>query len=289
MDIEPYHDSHLPFYQRLRTLLNAGGKLLTMFTGRSNNPDIFLAADIVVYSAYDQTAFAQPLAPATWGSNLYGQIDQLLDTAESVGGKALIGIAAAASTNMFETVGGACTNRTGYPMQDYITAAGPAMGFHHCRDSNLGASLWVMGQGNSVIYAGCTFTPYEIKAPVWSVFSAYNWPCGSPTAAATPTYSRTATPTYSRTATPTYSRTATPTASPSDSATATATVSATTSRSSTPSTTRNFWRAAHASRADDHAAVVRLPGDLVGRLRLRLLVEPHCRRGGHPHRPCRHP
>ena len=37
----------------------------------------------------------------------------------------------------------------------------------------------------------------------------------------------------------------------------------------------------------DHLPALRVPGDLVDRLRLRLLVEPDLRRGGDAHRPCR--
>ncbi len=74
---------HLPFYSRLRSLLNAGGKRLAVFSGATDSRPLLEASDVLVLSGYDRGVFASPWSPQQFAESLDQGVRQILDIADT--------------------------------------------------------------------------------------------------------------------------------------------------------------------------------------------------------------
>ncbi len=149
VDIEPFHDDHLPFYEALGALLRAQGRLMTGFIAPTR-PEatlrrMYAACDIVVLSGYD---FEQP-NPAAYGAALAHALERAHRIAVETAGHTLVGVPAAGSWAEHEYTGivegGTCRRQeTGFTQPDWLRAALGAVALREQDDDFLGMALWVL-------------------------------------------------------------------------------------------------------------------------------------------------
>jgi hypothetical protein len=149
VDIEPFRDAHLPFYEALGKRLRAGGKLMTGFISPGRSEQVlrrmYAACDIVVLAGYD---FELP-NPAAYGNALDNHLAKCNRIAAETGGVTMVGIPAAAAWAEHEYTGevvdGACKRReTGYTQEQWLGAAVSAVGKHEDDPAQVGVALWVL-------------------------------------------------------------------------------------------------------------------------------------------------
>lgn len=141
IDIEPYRDTHIPFYARLRAALNANlpRKVQTMFTGRTYGP-IYSNSDIVVFSGYDLGI--SPLTPLNYENVLSSRVGTALASARAGGSYLLVGVPASASYEEYAYSTGSCPNNTGSTQEQWFKGALNALCGHYFEGHYLGPSLW---------------------------------------------------------------------------------------------------------------------------------------------------
>lgn len=171
IDIEPFNDLHLPFYKKLRALLNAKGKLLTMFTGRTSGT-IYQTADVVVLSGYDLGI--NPVSTVNYATTLARMVTQASQAAAQAGSHLMVGIPASASYEEYANETGNCTNDTGYTQEQWIDAALKAVCPHHFDPSYLGVALWQLTDTPLQLSSGCLRHPDGISASTWQKLAAFD-------------------------------------------------------------------------------------------------------------------
>ena len=146
VDIEPFAESHLPFYRHLRRELNARGKYTTMFVGPKNErllTAIFESCDIVIISGYDMDA--ENPGVEKYRKQLTSAVARVQKVAAATEGKFMIGIPAAASSCEYEYMveaGGLNRTETGHRQEDYVRAALDVLRSHQESSEFLGLALW---------------------------------------------------------------------------------------------------------------------------------------------------
>lgn len=171
IDIEPYDDRQLPFYAKLRALLNARGKVVTMFTGRTNGP-IYQTADVVVLSGYDLGI--SPVSTSAYRIALASMVDRASLSAAASGARLMVGIPASASFEEYATESGTCTANTGVTQEQWVTAALVAVCPHHFDPSYLGLSLWELTDKPLQLQTGCFRHPDGISDATWQKLAAFD-------------------------------------------------------------------------------------------------------------------
>ncbi len=173
IDIEPFRDQHAPFYAKLKTLLHASQKQLTLFTGRTSGP-VYSTADIVVLSGYDLGI--DPVTPVKYGSTLSNLVTTALASAAAGGSTLLVGIPVSASYEEYSTQSGTCSVATGVTQEQWVTAALKAVCPHQADHNYLGISLWQVGNNALEIHAepGCLRHPDGISDAVWSLLEDFD-------------------------------------------------------------------------------------------------------------------
>jgi len=173
IDIEPFHDEHAPFYAKLKALLHASQKQLTLFTGRTSGP-IYSTADIVVLSGYDLGI--TPVSAAKYQTTLANMVDTALASAASGGSTLLVGIPVSASFEEYATESGACSTATGVSQEQWVGAALQAVCPHQADASYLGVALWQVGSGALEIHSepGCLRHPDAISDAVWGLLENFD-------------------------------------------------------------------------------------------------------------------
>ncbi len=189
IDIEPFRPSHIPFYKHLREMLNAEGKLTSMFVGFVNNEvmtRVFEACDIVVISGYDLGCDNSFDCYRNGMKNALARIQRI---AEETDGHYLVGIPAAASWGEYEyTAGVGCEKKeTGVKQEEYVRAATDLVCAYMKKPQCLGVSLWVMTDPDTVedptkgdcssggwrSIDGCCKFPNVIRGTVWKHLAGY--------------------------------------------------------------------------------------------------------------------
>lgn len=171
IDIEPYDDRQLPFYAKLRALLNARDKLVTMFTGRTNGL-IYQTADVVVLSGYDLGI--SPVSTAAYTMALRGMVDRATASAAASGARLMVGIPASASFEEYAAESGTCTANTGFTQEQWVDAALAAVCPHHFDPSYLGLSLWELTDKPLQLQTGCFRHPDGISDATWQKLAAFD-------------------------------------------------------------------------------------------------------------------
>ena len=148
IDIEPFAEGHLPFYQDLRKELNAHGKYTTMFVGPGN---------------------------------LMSVMERVQRVAAKTHGKYMVGIPAAASWGEYEyTVDRDGHNRveTGNRQEDYVRAALAVLRDYQKSPEFLGLSLWQLSKTQDADEPeqalGHSKFPDYIRPSVWQILTDYS-------------------------------------------------------------------------------------------------------------------
>lgn len=189
IDIEPFRPSHLPFYRHLREMLNARGKLTSMFVGFVSDEvmtGVFEACDIVVISGYD---LGCGNSLECYRNGMAGGLERVQRIAEATGGRYLVGIPAAASWGEYEYAAGeGCEKReTGVKQEEYVRAATGLVCSLMNGPQCLGVSLWVMNDPETTAedptkgrcpggwrsVDGCCKFPNVIRDTVWKHLAGY--------------------------------------------------------------------------------------------------------------------
>jgi hypothetical protein len=190
IDIEPFRAAHMPFYRHLRRILNAKGKLTSMFVGFVNDAtmtQIFESCDIVVLSGYD---IGCEHSLSCYMSTLEQGVARAQKIAVATGGHYLVGIPASTSWGEYEyTAGNGCSRRsTGVSQEAYVRAATGVICAHKDDPQCLGASLWSMSdpgkdkedpdndkcsEGSWRYVDGCCKQPTVIRETVWNLLAEY--------------------------------------------------------------------------------------------------------------------
>ncbi len=179
IDIEPFHDSHLPFYESLGARLKKKGKIMTGFLspGRSEAAltRMYRACSIVVLSGYD----LELPDPVSYGKALHAAVDRCLRIAAKVGGRTMIGIPAGGSWAEHEYRGivenGACKKElTGFKQTQWLGAALEAVKPFESDPSVAGLALWVLTGRTSAPEDECLKGdhPHYISDACWSLLRA---------------------------------------------------------------------------------------------------------------------
>ncbi len=176
IDIEPFHDSHLRFYETLGAVLKKKGKLMTGFLspGRSEEAltRMYKACSIVVLSGYD---LEQP-NPEAYGRTLHAAVDRCLKIAAKVGGRTMIGIPAGGSWAEHEYRGiieqGSCRKEeTGFRQTQWLGAALDAVKPFETDPAVTGLALWVLTGRTSAPADECRKGdhPHYISDACWTL------------------------------------------------------------------------------------------------------------------------
>ncbi len=181
VDIEPFQPDHLPFYRRLRELLNAEGKYCTMFVGPKGKElltRIFQSCDVVVMSGYDLNGEGTPLSD--YRAIMERSVARFQEVAEETGGHYMIGIPAAASWGEFEYTAGGEGERieTGVKQEEYVRAALDVIKPYRDRPQYVGVSLWHMSDPEKdreepEKATRRTKYPNLIRESVWRMLESY--------------------------------------------------------------------------------------------------------------------
>ncbi len=213
LDIEPTRAQHQVFYTKLRSLLNASGRVLTVYAD-SADCLLFNSVDAVMVPAYDHLAPDVAHSPAAYASDLSTRINATLAAAKSCGGRFWLGIPASAATDVFEyesnTQNGAAVISSGYQQTQYVQAASDLICPISAEPEFLGGVIW--GYAN-FIRSWNNGKYLHPNAPSSASMAILQGSCGS----GSPTPTRTHTATGTRTATPGGS--ATPVVTPTSTAT----------------------------------------------------------------------
>ncbi len=179
IDIEPFSESQLPFYQYLHQDLNAKGKYTTMFVGPKNEKlltKIFQSCDIVVISGYDLDD--ENTGVANYRKLLTGAMARVNKVAMQTHGKYMVGIPASASWGEYEyTVekGGANRVETGNKQEDYVKTALDVLNKYNNSPAYLGVALWQMSRTGEVDEpekaTKLTKFPNYIRPSVWKILA----------------------------------------------------------------------------------------------------------------------
>ena len=182
IDIEPFAEGHLPFYQDLRKELNAHGKYTTMFVGPGNEKrltKIFESCDVVVISGYDLDV--ENIGVARYQKNLMSVMERVQRVAAKTHGKYMVGIPAAASWGEYEyTVDRCGHNRveTGNRQEDYVRAALGVLRDYQKSPEFLGWALWQLSDTRDVDEPDQALShtkfPDYIRPSVWQILAEYS-------------------------------------------------------------------------------------------------------------------
>jgi hypothetical protein len=150
IDIEPFSESHLPFYRHLRRELNARGKSTTMFVGPKNETlmtEIFASCDVVILSGYDLDG--ENPGVENYRRLLTKALARVQKVASKTGGKFMVGIPAAASWGEYEysvDAGGRNRTEAGTRQEDYVRTALDVLKDYHDDSEFLGIALWQLSR-----------------------------------------------------------------------------------------------------------------------------------------------
>ncbi len=181
IDIEPFDESHLPFYKHLTEMLNERGKVSTLFVGAKPKPlmlEIFKSCNIVILSGYDSSG--ENPGPKKFEKRL-NQIVKLCQTcAEETGKHYMVGIPASAAWGEYEYIvkkGGKGRKDTGHKQSDYIKAAIKVLAPYKSSKQYLGAALWSMGdlaqEDEPEKVKKTTYFPNYIRPDIWELLKNY--------------------------------------------------------------------------------------------------------------------
>jgi hypothetical protein len=172
IDIEPFRDAHLPFYVKLRALLNGGSKILTLFTGRTSGA-IYGAADILVLSGYDLGL--DPPTTENYRATLGQMVRTAIASAGAAGSALLVGIPASAAWEQHATRSGNCSKDTGIKQEQWVAAALEAICPHRFEQAYLGIALWQITEDPLAMKSepGCLRHPDNISAAIWEMLATF--------------------------------------------------------------------------------------------------------------------
>jgi len=176
IDIEPFRDTHLLFYEALGRLLRAQGRLMTGFISPGRSDDVlrrmYRACDIVVLSGYD---FELP-TPDRYGAALEHHLAKCHRIAKEAGGLTMVGIPAAGSWAEHEYTGeikdGVCVKReSGFTQPQWLAAALAAVAAHEADDTYRGVSLWALSGRTKGEPGEClkSYQPDYIQEACWTL------------------------------------------------------------------------------------------------------------------------
>ena len=182
IDIEPFAEGHLPFYQYLRRELNAHGKYTTMYVGAGNGKlltKIFESCDVVVISGYDLDV--ENIGVVRYQKLLMSAMARVQRVAAKTHGKYMVGIPAAASWGEYEyTVDRGGHNRveTGNRQEDYVRAALGVLRDYQKSPEFLGWALWQLSDTRDVDEPDQALShtkfPDYIRPSVWQILAEYS-------------------------------------------------------------------------------------------------------------------
>lgn len=181
IDIEPFAESHLPFYRHLRRELNARGKFTTMYVGPKNAEllsKIFQSCDVVVISGYDMDT--ENTGVEKFRKLLTNAMVRVQRAAANTHGKFMVGIPAAASWGEYEysvDEGGRNRVETGNKQEDYVRAALAVLREYEGSPEYLGVALWklstVRDADEPEKATKRTRFPDYIRPSVWGILGEY--------------------------------------------------------------------------------------------------------------------
>ena len=181
IDIEPFSESHLPFYRHLRRELNARGKSITMFVGPKNEKlmtEIFASCDVVILSGYDLDG--ENPGVENYRRLLKKAVARVQKVASKTGGKFMVGIPAAASWGEFEysvDAGGRNRTETGTRQEDYVRTALDVLKDYQGNPEFLGIALWQLSRSKDEDApekaTRQTKFPDYIRPNVWQLLKEY--------------------------------------------------------------------------------------------------------------------
>ena len=176
VDIEPFRESHIPFYEALGRLLRARGKLMTGFISPGKPEHVlrrmYAACDILVLSGYD----LELPTPEAYGNSLDNHLANCNRIAAEAGTLTMVGIPAAASWGEHEYRGevanGVCTRKeSGFKQEQWLGAAARAAGKHEGDPAQVGVALWVLTGRMGGEPGECipSYQPNYISADCWKL------------------------------------------------------------------------------------------------------------------------
>jgi len=181
IDIEPFSESHLPFYRHLRRELNARGKSTTMFVGPKNETlmtEIFESCNLVILSGHDLDG--ENPGVENYRRLLTKAVARVQKLASKTGGKFMVGIPAAASWGEYEysvDAGGRNRTETGTRQEDYVRTALDVRKHYHDDPEFLGIALWQLSRskdGDAPDKATKhTKFPDYIRPSVWQILKEH--------------------------------------------------------------------------------------------------------------------
>ncbi|GAC1352175.1 MAG: hypothetical protein NVS3B20_10190 [Polyangiales bacterium] len=173
IDIEPFDPATVPFYTKLRALLNGSAKVLTAFTGRTNGA-IYGAVDIVVLSGYDLGI--TPLTTINYTTTLAKMVSKAVASAKAGGSTLLVGVPASASHEEYATQSGTCHVDTGYTQEQWLQAAWKAVCPSYFDSAFLGLALWKVGDSPLATPHGstCLRNPGDISDSAWTMLADFD-------------------------------------------------------------------------------------------------------------------
>ena len=181
IDIEPFSESHLPFYRHLRRELNARRKFTTMFVGPKNEKlmsKIFSSCDVVILSGYDLDR--ENPGVENYRRLLTKALARVQKVASKTAGKFMVGIPAAASWGEYEysvDAGGQNRTETGTRQEDYVRAALDVLKDYQENPEFLGIALWQLSRSKDADApekaTKHTKFPDYIRPNVWQILKEY--------------------------------------------------------------------------------------------------------------------
>lgn len=181
IDIEPFSESHLPFYRHLRRELNARQKYTTMFVGPKNEKlmtEIFASCDVVILSGYDLDG--ENPGVENYRRLLAKALARVQKMASKTGGKFMVGIPAAASWGEYEysvDEGGSNRIEAGTRQEDYLRAALDVLKDYREKPEFIGIALWQLSRSKDSDAPDKatkhTKFPDYIRPSAWQILKEY--------------------------------------------------------------------------------------------------------------------
>lgn len=181
VDIEPFSESHLPFYGYLHGELKARDKYTTLFAGAQKKKilsGMMKSCDIVIISGYDLNG--ENLGVARYKKLLQSSVARVHKVAVETDGRYMVGIPAAASWGEYEytiDAGGRNRTETGIKQEDYVRAAMSVLEDYDETPEFIGAALWQLSRVRTADEADSitkrTKMPDYIRPGVWKMLGDY--------------------------------------------------------------------------------------------------------------------
>lgn len=183
IDLEPIKaDKNLPFFEKLRPLLNSKGKLLSVY-GWDFQGKLFYNIDIMVPSGYDSGI--KSITLVRYQKYVHDLVSKALWWAQKSGCYVLVGVPGGASAEEYAYQTGAHTSNTGYTQKQWFQTALNEICPYMLDEHYLGLSLWGLNEISKEKLQNTNLSfkqPVEMPESNWKTLENTNpFACKTPT------------------------------------------------------------------------------------------------------------